>query len=253
MDQKILVLLYIMRILLVIPFGYGIYVAIFRILEHLGHKYDKKEKSKCLFWIIFFSLHIRRTCAVCLMIAIATTYSIPTHSFGSESRVNPQGKSFFDLIDPFDVSWISEGLSAFNENSSIEDVVKFAAKVKVEIERFTGEHHSVKGLFKNCRKEMKKNGIKVGKHYFDGIENMIRQAEKDLIMGKKGFIPKRKPPLDGEYLILPVGQCIGCVEVFCGVLICVLPIPFSGAVGGTVIADGCSRILTSIMDEGRIR
>lgn len=198
------------------------------------------------------SLSFQRACArfyaSFLILSVATTSSIPANSFSVKAQEMVQGGDFSEAFNPM---WIFECLSSFDENTTAEEIVQFAAKVKIEVERITGEYFPIEQVLYQCREEIEGRGVEMDWDHFNDFVEHVKEAEEDLLGKESGLVAKRRPKRRPDPFLDNASdhEIIGFMECFCGVLFCILPWGVTQWVGGTLLVDGASRMGGGAIDR----
>ncbi len=193
------------------------------------------------------NLSIRRFCTICLFFILASFYSTTVFadaecSCGEECSLKKIGQSIFKK---FRTKWILDGLQSFGQDTSADEVIEFGAKVKIEIQKFTGERHHFNALFHEAKKKLKKRHIKLPKGYFDLIIKEIRNYQKFVHHPKK----VERPFIDLDLLGMSNLEVIGSVSMMCSVLLADLPIFNCEYISGIAAGIGIDAMLEATIKD----
>lgn len=152
-----------------------------------------------------------------------------------------------------EVEKLMRPVRALNKRSSIDDVAKAAAIFKTDLDKSFYTGISIETAFDLTYGKMVEMGTPIKKKKLDAFAKKARKHEKTL-KREIGFLDdyelKKQDEKQEEVEIdMPVMAVIGCVEIFCGVLLCILPYGATQAVGASAVLDGTNRIINAYIDE----
>lgn len=210
----------------------------------------------------FVNFCLHRTCALFLMLSFGTVCSLPA-SVGS-TTIQSEGVSN-NSSGTFDPMWILEGIESFDENITAEEMVRFVAKVKIEVERFTGEAFPIENWLYLCKESMQESGVDMDWDHFDDFVAHVQEAELLLIQEennddwKPGALHQQSCAITnkGKHTRRPdpfldnasKGQVIAALECFCGSLLCIIPLPLSRWAGGILVVDGLKKLSDPVIEQ----
>lgn len=201
----------------------------------------------------YIRFSFQRTCArfyaSFLILSFGATSSIPAaNSFSVKSQEMVQDGDFSETFNPM---FIFEGLESFDENTTTEEIVRFMAKVKIEVERFTGEPFPIEDLLYQCRENMEACGVKMDWDHFDDFVEHVKEAEEYLLQEESGLKAKKKPKRQHDPFLDNANnqELTGIMECFCGTLLCIIPWGWTQWLGGVMIVDGVTRMGGEAIDR----
>lgn len=180
----------------------------------------------------FINFCFHRSCALFLILSFGTVCSLPA-SVGSKTiqdGVLPHDSfvtlNFMWVVEALDM-WVVETLESFDENTTADEMVRFMAKVKVDVEKVSGVPFSIENLLYDCKETMEANGVEFDWDHFDDFVAHVQEAELFLIQKENndGLVSTREPtPRPDSFLDNASNQEIyGFLECFCGKLLCMIP------------------------------
>lgn len=145
----------------------------------------------------------------------------------------------------------------------INKIAKTVARFKVDMDKYFGSWISTKMAWKLVLNELALNAIPIHKKQ---LKKLIRKIDKNISkIESPWWMPKipflevdqestewlTQDALDDAFFDLPPEAMMGCVYVFCGVIICALPLPGTTPFGAGVILTGVTQTMnaTAIRNE----
>lgn len=139
----------------------------------------------------------------------------------------------------------------------MDDIAKAAAAFKRDLDKIYNTGISIDETFEIALNKLAQNGINLNRTYLYPLIKKIKNYEPrrnkalldyEEILDFDDIQCKRNKE---EELVMPVGAAIGCVEIFCGILLCIIPSVYTQALGGGVIANGVKDIITAYAEENQ--
>ena len=133
-------------------------------------------------------------------------------------------------------------IKKLNSKSSIDEITKEAAKFKKKLDKIYPTNISLDDAFALATSKCSESNIHFNKKSLKAIQKKIKgHISGKTLVSKKGS--------GGEDV--PERVVIGYVEVFCGVLIAMIPFPVCEALGTGLIINGLNEIINGQVENRR--
>ena len=177
-----------------------------------------------------------------LLPVFAVCSSVPAMS------VEIYDKKFLFDIDK-EINKLLKPITKLDMSSSLDDIAKAAAKFKKGLDFLYNTGISIDQAFDLCLNQLSQKGIRLKKSHIKPLIKRIKHYEAKGF--EKDFTLDCEKSSHKEDIEMPSEAILGCVQIFCGVLLCVIPYPTVQSAGIGLIGSGVTMILLAYDEENR--